>query len=77
MKASDTHDIRYSRAIAILREQRRNLGMTQADLAQKLGTRQQFISKYESGERRLDIIEYLDVVAALGLPLDQTIDLIL
>lgn len=60
-----------------MREQRRNLGMTQADLAQKLGTRQQFISKYESGERRLDIIEYLDVVAALGLPLDQTIDLIL
>lgn len=41
--------------------------LTQVELATKLGKRQQFVSKYESGERRLDIIEFVDVARALGV----------
>jgi transcriptional regulator with XRE-family HTH domain len=41
--------------------------MSQTELAQKLGQRQQFVSKYESGERRLDIVEFVDVARALNL----------
>lgn len=70
MAKRDAHDERYSRAIKALRAARKNARLTQTELAAKLGRRQQFVSKYESGERRLDIIEFLDVAKALGLAID-------
>lgn len=51
----------------MLRAARGRASLTQEDLARRLGRRQQFVSKYESGERRLDFIEVLDVARALGL----------
>lgn len=42
-------------------------GFTQQDIATRLGRHQSFVSKYESGERRLDVIEFLDVCAAIGV----------
>ncbi len=47
-----------------LREARKSAGLTQAEAAQRLGKPQSFISKCESGERRLDVIE-LRVLAEL------------
>lgn len=47
-----------------LREARKLAGLTQAEAAQRLGKPQSFISKCESGERRIDIIE-LRVLAKL------------
>ncbi|CAM3951783.1 helix-turn-helix domain-containing protein [Vibrio aquimaris] len=44
---------------------RKDLGVTQKVLAEQLNKPQSFVSKYESGERRLDLIEFLDVAAAL------------
>lgn len=41
--------------------------MTQESLAELLERPQSFVSKYEAGERRLDVIEYTEVCAALGL----------
>ncbi len=41
-------------------------GLTQQQLAAKLGKSQSFVAKYETGERRLDVIEFLAIVAALG-----------
>jgi len=35
-------------------------------LAKKLKKPQSFVSKYERGERRLDVIEFLDIVKNLG-----------
>ena len=43
------------------------MDLSQTELAVKLGKRQQFVSKYESGERRLDFVEVLDVAKILGL----------
>ena len=63
----DAHDERYLNAIETLRAARKHARLTQKDLAAKLGKRQQFVSKYESGERRLDIIEFLDVARSLGV----------
>lgn len=41
--------------------------MTQADLAAKLHRAQSFVSKYESGERHLDVVEFIEVCKALGV----------
>lgn len=53
----------------LLRQIRVDANLTQADLAQILSRPQSFISKYESGERRLDIIELKEVCFAVGLSL--------
>jgi transcriptional regulator with XRE-family HTH domain len=49
----------------LLTEARSNGGLTQQDVASRLNRPQSFVSKYESGERRLDVVEFLDVCAAL------------
>lgn len=50
-----------------LTDARRERGLTQVDLARKLRRPQSFVSKYERGERRLDVVEFLDVASALGI----------
>jgi len=50
-----------------LRKSRAKAGFTQRDLAQKIGKPQSFIAKYEGGERRLDIIELLEVAKILNI----------
>jgi transcriptional regulator with XRE-family HTH domain len=59
----------YSPASARLREllteARSKAGLMQADVAGRLGRPQSFVSKYESGERRLDVVEFLVVCAAV------------
>jgi hypothetical protein len=40
--------------------------MRQQALAKKLGKPQSFIAKYEGGERRLDVIEFIAIAEALG-----------
>ena len=51
---------------ALLVTARRNAGLNQTELAKRLGKPQSFIAKYEGGERRLDVIEFLAVVRAIG-----------
>lgn len=57
----------------LLIEARNSAGLTQIDLARKLGRPQSFVSKYERGERRLDVIEFLEVAYALGIDPPQFI----
>jgi transcriptional regulator with XRE-family HTH domain len=51
---------------AVMRETRTKAGMTQHDLAKRLKRPQSFVAKIEGGERRLDVLEFLDVVDAIG-----------
>jgi ribosome-binding protein aMBF1 (putative translation factor) len=57
---------RYQTLRTLLIEARREAGLTQAELAAKLTRPQSFVSKYERGERRLDVVEFLEVADALG-----------
>lgn len=56
---------------ALLRERRKSMGLKQIELADRLGVPQSFVSKYESGERRLDALELREVCAMLGMSLPE------
>jgi transcriptional regulator with XRE-family HTH domain len=45
---------------------RKQAGLTQNQLAKRLGKPQSFVAKYEGGERRLDVVEFVGVVRAIG-----------
>ena len=57
--------------LRLLREVRQEAGVTQVDLAAKLGTQQAMVSNYERGERRLDLIELQQVCEALGITVSE------
>jgi transcriptional regulator with XRE-family HTH domain len=61
-------DQRYELLQQSLLKTRLKLGLTQEEVAIRLGKPQSFISKYESGERRLDLIEFLDICRVLATP---------
>ena len=44
---------------------RRNAGLTQQDVAKRLKRPQSFVAKYEGGERRLDVLEFIDIARAV------------
>ncbi|MDK2742124.1 MAG: helix-turn-helix domain-containing protein [Nitrospira sp. BO4] len=50
----------------ILIEARKSAGLSQTELSSRLSRPQSFVSKYERGERRLDVIEFLEVAKAIG-----------
>jgi transcriptional regulator with XRE-family HTH domain len=56
----------YARLVAALVETRKNSDIRQQALAKKLGRPQSFIAKYEGGERRIDVVEFVTIVRALG-----------
>ena len=45
---------------------RKEAGLTQHALARRLKRPQSFVAKYEGGERRLDVIEFVAIVRAVG-----------
>ena len=49
-----------------LREMRLRAGLTQAALGKRLNHTQQWVFKYEAGERRLDVTEFIQVARAIG-----------
>lgn len=57
----------------LLRDIRTEAGLRQVDLARKLGRPQSFVSKYESGERRLDLVELSEICDAVGIPLVELV----
>jgi transcriptional regulator with XRE-family HTH domain len=53
----------------LLRRVRLEAQLRQEDLAKRLGMPQSFVSKYESGERRLDFVEIRQICEAVGISL--------
>ena len=60
-------DIRYKQLSHFLIKKRLDAGITQSELALKISKPQSFVSKYESFERRLDVIEFIDICVALNM----------
>ena len=57
----------------LLKQIRQDRGIRQVELAEKLGVPQSFVSKYESGDRRLDVLELRQVCDAIGISLQKFI----
>ena len=60
-----SHSEEYRRFRDQLVQARKTAGLSQAELAALLSQPQSFISKYETGERRLDLIEFLEIARVL------------
>jgi transcriptional regulator with XRE-family HTH domain len=65
-----TYDLRYDKLQKALIDARHAAGLTQAEVAARMHKHQSFVSKYEMGERKLDVIEFLDVCEMLNVNLD-------
>jgi transcriptional regulator with XRE-family HTH domain len=51
----------------MLVQARKDSGLTQVDLAARLSRPQSFVSKFERGERRVDVVEFLEISRALEI----------
>ena len=60
-----TFTTKYGTFRTMLVEARKDAGLTQVQVAKRLSRPQSFVSKYEGGERRLDVVEFLEVAKAL------------
>lgn len=60
------HSDDHQRLRVLLRQLRDEAGLTQTEVAKRLRVSQSFVSKYEAGDRRLDVIELRKVLNALG-----------
>jgi len=63
---SSVHSPRYKGLLKRLREARRQAGLTQTEAAHAVARPQSFVSKCESGERRIDVLELLDLAGVYG-----------
>jgi transcriptional regulator with XRE-family HTH domain len=60
------YSARYQAFRALLVAQRHEAGLTQAALADRLSKPQSFVAKYERGERRVDVVEFIEIAEAIG-----------
>ena len=65
---------RHVRLIDLIVEQRNRAGLSQAGLATQLGRYQSVVSQIESGGRRVDVVELLDIAQITGLDVHAVID---
>jgi len=56
----------YASVVASVRALRVEKGVSQVELARRLGRPQQFVSYFETGVRRIDLVEFVVIVRALG-----------
>jgi transcriptional regulator with XRE-family HTH domain len=61
------HSELHRSLLTLLRETRQRAGLSQQHVADRLGRPQSFVAKYEGGERRLDVLEFISVAEALGV----------
>ncbi|HXW23423.1 MAG TPA: helix-turn-helix transcriptional regulator [Xanthobacteraceae bacterium] len=64
--AKTIHSDRDRQFRELLKARRKAAGLTQTIVAQRLGKPPSYVAKYEGGDRRLDVLEFLDVAAAIG-----------
>ena len=60
---------KYARLLAALRQARKNADLTQTQVAKQFGAHASFVSKIESGERRIDVVELAQFCRLYGVKL--------
>ncbi len=65
------HSSEQNELLSLLRAKRKAIGLSQESLARRLGRSQSFVSKYESGELRLDLVQLREICQALGITLSK------
>ena len=68
------HSPPYQKLRRLLSEARVAANLTQLQVAEKMQRPQSFVSKYEGGERHLDVVEFVDLCAAIGISPSRVID---
>jgi len=77
MTNSSYNDLKNQKIVeSLLKEMRINSGLRQADVAIALGVQQSMVSKYEVGERRLDILEIRRLCKLFKISLEDFIKLL-
>lgn len=61
------------RMTELLREVRLETGITQVELAIRIEKDQAYVSRYESGQRKLDVLEVREICLAIGIALEEFI----
>lgn len=64
----------HKRLLVLLRQIRLDAGLRQIDVAKRLKEPQAFVSRYETGERRLDLLELREVCRAVGISLKDFVN---
>ena len=59
------HTKNYTRFLELLITARKDADVTQDEVARRLNRPQSFVSKYENGERRVDIIEFIEIAESI------------
>jgi transcriptional regulator with XRE-family HTH domain len=60
------HSVAQSEFSALMIKARKAASLTQHELARRLDKPQSFIAKYEGGERRIDVVEFVTICRAIG-----------
>ena len=76
MGAPTAHERRRLRALVgqVLRDLRIEAGYTQVEVAARLGRAQSYVSKYESGELRVDLVALREICGAIGIPMVDLVE---
>ena len=56
----------YDVLLRLLKDARKESGVSQRELARRLGKTQSYVSKIENGDQRMDVLEFLDYARAIG-----------
>jgi transcriptional regulator with XRE-family HTH domain len=65
--SNSLHDARYRALIDLVIQARKDAGLTQRDLASRLKVTPSYIGKLESRQRRIDLVELIDLLEAIGV----------
>lgn len=71
------HSDEYKKLTAILLDARSNAGLTQQEVANRLGKPQSYVAKVEGNERRIDVVEFIALAKALGVDPSGLFDAVL
>ena len=74
---STIRSARHQRLAELLRAARKAAGLQQADVARALGRHQPFIANIEQSQRRIDVVEFLQLARILDLDPHEVVDTLL